>query len=354
MLTVSEIENKKFSKAIIGGYDTEDVNEFLSKVAEDYDRLLSENDTLKGKLKLLVEKLEEYRDIEDSLRKALFTAEKTADKVKEEARHRCESMLKDTQLAIEKEKREAARQQKQEIIKLQEAKNLTAGFVKNCMALYNKQIQLLTTIPNLHIEIDDDTDQAMILTPKEMAVRSATREISDNIVREENPSATADEDDEKSKAPEEIVFSNEAGQALDEEKTPSDFEKTRILAQLDVTGESGEKGLLDKPKNIEDANMKASSGKNVFFDFEKAEMKREESKKEDEPHNKNKNDEPKRRGLEVKVIELNLNKPLKAVPKPREESSLYEDEEEYEEPSKGEKFEDLKFGKKFDIRKNRE
>lgn len=352
MLTVSEIENKKFSKSIIGGYDTEDVNEFLNIVADDYDRLLSENDTLKGKLKLLVEKLQEYRDIEDSLRKALFTAEKTADKVKEEARHRCESMLKDTQLAIEKEKREAARQLKSEIARLQEAKNQTASFVKNCMALYNKQIQLLTTIPNLHIEIDEETDQAELLTPKEMAVRSAAREISKNIVRAEDPAAPSDSEAKTLKEPEEIILTDNAKQVSADEAPKEEQSETIILPKLDTAqsdaGEAaseetvpheGKKQLNDTDESIE------------LIDFNNTEIKSEEPKKTDEPQPKANQAQPKRKGLEVKVIELNLNKPIKSSPKFIEEPSAYDEEDE---PSIAEKLEDLKFGKKFDIRKNRE
>ena len=61
MLSPQDIAAQAFQKAVFGGYDMASVDEFLDQVQEDYSALYKENAILKNKLKVLVEKVEEYR-----------------------------------------------------------------------------------------------------------------------------------------------------------------------------------------------------------------------------------------------------------------------------------------------------
>ena len=61
------------------------VDEFLDELTDDYTALYKENAALKAKLKVLVEKVEEYRATEDSMRATLLTAQKMADSIVREA-----------------------------------------------------------------------------------------------------------------------------------------------------------------------------------------------------------------------------------------------------------------------------
>ena len=54
---------------MFGGYDMQTVDEFLEPLTEDYITLYKENAVLKSKMKVLVEKLEEYRAQEQSMNK---------------------------------------------------------------------------------------------------------------------------------------------------------------------------------------------------------------------------------------------------------------------------------------------
>ena len=58
MLSPQEISEKKFVKAVFGGYDMTEVDDFLAELNTDYAALYKENAILKGKLKVLVEKVE--------------------------------------------------------------------------------------------------------------------------------------------------------------------------------------------------------------------------------------------------------------------------------------------------------
>ena len=78
MLTPQEVSGRAFSKAAFGGYNMAMVDEFLDEVTDDYTALYKENAALKAKLKVLVDKVEEYRATEDSMRAALLTAQRMA------------------------------------------------------------------------------------------------------------------------------------------------------------------------------------------------------------------------------------------------------------------------------------
>ena len=85
MLTPQEVSEHAFAKAGFGGYNMAMVDEFLDQLTEDYTTLYKENAALKSKMKVLVEKVEEYRSTEDAMRKTLLTAQKMADDMVKEA-----------------------------------------------------------------------------------------------------------------------------------------------------------------------------------------------------------------------------------------------------------------------------
>ena len=85
MLTPQEVSGRAFSKAAFGGYNMAMVDEFLDELTDDYTSLYKENAALKAKLKVLVDKVEEYRATEDSMRAALLTAQRMANTMVEEA-----------------------------------------------------------------------------------------------------------------------------------------------------------------------------------------------------------------------------------------------------------------------------
>ena len=78
MLTPQEVTGHVFEKALFGGYEIASVDKFLDQLTEDYTALYKESGILKTKMKVLVDKVEEYRSTEDAMRMALLQAEKTA------------------------------------------------------------------------------------------------------------------------------------------------------------------------------------------------------------------------------------------------------------------------------------
>lgn len=99
MFTPQQIEQISFEKATFGGYKMESVDEFLEPLTQDYITLYKENALLKSKMKVLVGKLEEYRNNEASMKDAIVNAQKTCDMMVKEAEAKCTQMLNEANVA---------------------------------------------------------------------------------------------------------------------------------------------------------------------------------------------------------------------------------------------------------------
>ena len=68
------------------------VDDFLEPLTEDYIALYKENSVLKSKMKVLVNKLEEYRAQEADLRSRVANAQTTCDQMIAETQKKCAAM----------------------------------------------------------------------------------------------------------------------------------------------------------------------------------------------------------------------------------------------------------------------
>ena len=97
MFTPQEIQEQTFSKAVFGGYDMQQVDEFLEPLTEDYITLYKENSVLKAKMKILVEKLEEYRAQETQQSSATAEAEAKSAQLLKQTQAKCAAMLQNAE-----------------------------------------------------------------------------------------------------------------------------------------------------------------------------------------------------------------------------------------------------------------
>lgn len=149
MLTPQEVSGRAFTKAAFGGYNMAMVDEFLDELTDDYTALYKENTALKAKLKVLVDKVEEYRATEDSMRAALLTAQRMANTMVEEAETKKNAML----AGAEDEARAKIGALQQDIAdeqrRLNAAKAATADFLQKTREVAEAQLALLDRIPDL-------------------------------------------------------------------------------------------------------------------------------------------------------------------------------------------------------------
>jgi len=143
MLTPQEINEKGFNKAVFNGYDMGDVDDFLETVSNDYNALYKENAILKGKLKVLVEKVEEYRSTEDAMRMALLTAQRMGEEITTEATRAKDEMLMKTEMEIKEKLSDTEKRVEDEELRLAIAEKETAKFIELSQAIISKHSEFL-------------------------------------------------------------------------------------------------------------------------------------------------------------------------------------------------------------------
>ena len=146
MFTPQQIDQISFGRATFGGYDMQSVDEFLEPLTEDYVTLYKENAILKSKMKILVAKLEEYRNNEDSMRDAIVNAQKTCDKMVKEAEAKCTQMLIDANAAATENAKNADALIAAENARVDEAKQVAAAKIEALQEEIRTCIQALERI----------------------------------------------------------------------------------------------------------------------------------------------------------------------------------------------------------------
>lgn len=97
MITPLDIENKKFSKQMVNGYNVDEVDEFLDEITVDYEKLYKENKELKDNTEELHNDVGQYKNIESTLQNTLIIAQKTADEIQNVAKQQAEQIIKDAE-----------------------------------------------------------------------------------------------------------------------------------------------------------------------------------------------------------------------------------------------------------------
>lgn len=159
MLTPQEVSARSFTKSVMGGYNMTMVDEFLDELTDDYTSLYKENASLKAKLKVLVEKVEEYRATEDSMRVTLLAAQRMAESIVQEAQEKAEEIKKQAddsaKAQIEEGRRELALTEQ----KLQEGKLALQKFIDEGKKLCGQSLEFLDRLPMYVPEADIKTAQ---------------------------------------------------------------------------------------------------------------------------------------------------------------------------------------------------
>lgn len=152
MLTPQEVSTHAFAKAVMGGYNMAMVDEFLDELTDDYTALYKENAALKAKMKVLVEKVEEYRATEDSMRATLLTAQRMADSIVRDAEAKRDEIL----AKADTDAKEKTVQYQQELTVAQErlaqGQQELAKFISASRDLCARELQFLEQLPQLEVE----------------------------------------------------------------------------------------------------------------------------------------------------------------------------------------------------------
>ncbi len=143
MITPQQIQEISFDKAMFGGYDMDSVDSFLEPLTEDYIALFKENSVLKSKMRILVEKLEEYRRQEGSMQNAILAAQKTCEQMTIDTEKKCAQMLRDAEQAVAEKTQNVGSRIEEEQERLEMAKDAASNFIDGMQKRLRRQIELL-------------------------------------------------------------------------------------------------------------------------------------------------------------------------------------------------------------------
>ena len=150
MFTPQEVSEKTFPKAsgFNNGYGMAAVDEFLDALTEDYTALYKDNAALKAKLKVLAEKVEEYRATEDAMR----SAQRMAAQMVSDAQAQRDKMLSDAQEEANRQVAQLEQQVAQAQHKLTMAQDSLSDFLRRSADLCAQQVSFLRSLPEAEVE----------------------------------------------------------------------------------------------------------------------------------------------------------------------------------------------------------
>ena len=175
MFTPQQIDQISFGRATFGGYDMQQVDEFLEPLTEDYVTLYKENALLKSKMRVLVGKLEEYRKNEAAMKEAVITAQKTCDQMVLEAQQKCAEMLREANSSATAAASNTGALVAAEAERVQEARKLAASKIDEIQSQMRACIQALDRIKQAN------APSVAASTPVDTAPRQTADEMADEI-----------------------------------------------------------------------------------------------------------------------------------------------------------------------------
>ena len=103
MLTPLDVENKRFSKQMMNGYNVEEVDDFLDQIGADYAQKNRELQEKEKQVEDLKNEIEKYKSLETTLQNTLVMAQSTAEEVKNVAKQQADQLVAEAKQSAERE-----------------------------------------------------------------------------------------------------------------------------------------------------------------------------------------------------------------------------------------------------------
>ncbi len=157
MITAKDVRRKKFEKVKFG-YSPEEVDAFLSQLANDLQLLEQESADSSEKIQLLADKVREYKDTEEDLRNALIGAQKQAREVIDAAKEKAAQIEAEARENVGTVQQQALADQEaqlaqisarlaQENASLVEAQKQVAAFKQSLFDMYREHLAQISRLP---------------------------------------------------------------------------------------------------------------------------------------------------------------------------------------------------------------
>lgn len=101
MITPVDLENKEFKKSF-RGYDMDEVETFLEELVKDYSRIYRENASMKDKNAILNDAVENYKGMEETMRSAIISAQRTSEEIIKNAHEQADNIINEAKVRAQK------------------------------------------------------------------------------------------------------------------------------------------------------------------------------------------------------------------------------------------------------------
>lgn len=157
MITAKDVRRKKFEKVKFG-YSPEEVDAFLSQLANDLQLLEQESADSSEKIQLLADKVREYKDTEEDLRNALIGAQKQAREVIDAAKAKAEQIEAEARENVGTVQQKALADQEAQLAEISaklaqendalvDAQKQVAAFKQSLFDLYREHLAQISKLP---------------------------------------------------------------------------------------------------------------------------------------------------------------------------------------------------------------
>lgn len=232
MMTLENIRNVEFNRG--RGYRAEEVDDFIDACADTVQQLIQEKEELSQKMKVLADKLVEYRNDEDSIRAALLNAQRTGDTVLRDAEQKAQQLIADAKQEAETARQALLARIEEEKAELERVQREVAAFKARMMTLYNEHLELLRLLPEQEAAPTGEAET-------EAAAEAAPAE----TVAEEIPVAATEENVVVAPPTEEVVAVPEEEQDM---KPVSRFSNLKFGNDYDISADDDDEPTTRRKK----------------------------------------------------------------------------------------------------------
>ena len=164
MMTLDEIRHVEFTRG--RGYRAEEVDDFIDECVETLEQYRKDNEEATQKMKMLADKLAEYRNDEDSIRAALLNAQRAGDTALREAEEKAALIIEEAQTRakeIEAESQKQIGEQKQE---LERVRREVSQFKQQLLTMYKEHLAQINVLPEAEeVAVTETTEEVITVSP---------------------------------------------------------------------------------------------------------------------------------------------------------------------------------------------
>ena len=188
MFTAEEIRQITFEK-VMRGYRTEDVEAFIENIADEFDSLEKEKKDLEEKLYVLAEKVEQYKQEEESIKTTLINAQRLGESIVADAKTKADTVIREATIKKNDIISSAYAEIEGTDEVLHRLKKEVSDFKRTVLGLYKSHIEILGTLPEEKEKVVEEpveeTEEAE--TAETTEVEESTESVEKEVIEQEAP-----------------------------------------------------------------------------------------------------------------------------------------------------------------------